>query len=709
MLPSRRFFPAGGSAGMWLSSSPLNLLDGSAGGTATDPLGLVAGYELTSAYSEGQDFWDVWLCDTPSGRKFSEDPDARYSPANYAEAFRQRVTPWFDWLSDGVYEPVFRPAGVVRAGGADPEECSSAVEAASSSRDANGVVIVTANEELTEEGALGYGWCGLFSRRTWPESQRSIVLHSLSYRQPLVVAHEIGHALCWPHSYTGSTVEDGDVWQYDNIMDQMSAALDDWGENPDDPANLTIGTIAFNRYAAGWINPGDVEVHAPGTTRDYRLAPPGESGTQMIVLADPETGTRGTFAVLGARRVGAGGSDVHDVGIRAEGVEVYWIDQTARACDMPDRRACHGLDRRTVPVDAAPYSTDHVIVEGGTFWVISGYEITVGEYSSSDNTYEVAIRPIDPDDWHYSEASDSGDWSNARLNSGEHNLDSPYGAVTLDVSCSAGFVGATVYFWSQYIDWDYAWTGSSWHRAVSVSYRFGTQGQPVTVPWVMTRDGQGVNAPADVVQGLVSGLVESDDPLIFALRDSDGGEVSSITFSPAADVEPLLDVLRYCGTTATGSIPASSWIYEQSQDDALYGPSWYAYLLSFDHNLPEPYSDEAAALFVRCATVDGSRNVWFNVYLGGQDLQSRNREIEVAYRFGDTRVTTEEWYPSTTDEAAFLPRSGNQNFLSKLRTHDEFVWQARSASGDEVGTVRFSNLGGSEEAFKFVEDDCLGR
>ena len=41
---------------------------------------------------------------------------------------------------------------------------------------------------------------------------------------------------------------------------------------------LTTGTIAVNRYAAGWIDPEEVAIHDKGTTKEYELRPPGDLG-----------------------------------------------------------------------------------------------------------------------------------------------------------------------------------------------------------------------------------------------------------------------------------------------------------------------------------------------------------------------------------------------------------------------------------------------
>ena len=51
---------------------------------------------------------------------------------------------------------------------------------------------------------------------------------------------------------------------------------------------LVAGTIAANRYAAGWIDDEDVAFHQE-PYGSYLLAPIGRSGTQMLVLPTGDT------------------------------------------------------------------------------------------------------------------------------------------------------------------------------------------------------------------------------------------------------------------------------------------------------------------------------------------------------------------------------------------------------------------------------------
>lgn len=720
LLPGRRHFPADATPGEWLPSSSLDL--GAPGEPEVeDPLGLVAAYGFSTAYSLGTDVWEVWLCDTPGGELFSTDRDARLNPDNFADTFAQRVSPWFAWQSGGAYEPVFRGGGLVTAPEAEPGKCREAVAGAIGGNDVDGVLIVAAQLEPRTDAILGYAGCGLRSRRSWPESGRSALVYPGAFGHPTLVAHELGHALCWPHSYTGSTVTDGAIGEYDNVMDQLSGAR---GDNPassnDVPFPLTIGTIAFNRYAAGWIDPADVAIHDPGTTADYELAPPGEPGTQMLILADPETGTDGVFAALGARRRGAGGEEWHDRNIPTEGVEFYWIDQTHEGCRLPARGACSGLDRRTVPIDAAPNGTGHVVGEGGTFVTIGGHEVTVGEPSEVTGSYPVTVRPIDVRAWRYtapSGGSGSGagagnggetgeqpgaEGTGADLITGEQDFGSKYGAASLRVACSEGLVGVALYAWNDHLDLDVA-RGTAAARAVDVSYRFGDSSEPRRARWAVTGDGRAARAPAAAVGGLVADLLVQVEPLHVNVRAVGGTRIGGATFEAPADTGAIEQVLADCGVEATDPVPAGDWVSLTDESDALAGPRPVAVLTSFDHDLPAPFHRGPARLLVEC--LERRRTV--SVSLGGMTIsEDPDDRVRVAHRFDADPVVERDWQVGDPTRAS-ISWNEARGFLSELRDHERLVLRVRDPAGQVLGTVTFTSLGGAAEATRPVLDACL--
>jgi hypothetical protein len=135
-----------------------------------------------------------------------------------------------------------------------------------------------------------------------------------------VIAHEIGHTLNWAHSYGGLT-KDPDtnlVSQYDNPMDMMSGGV---------APGVPVGAIAYDRYAAGWIDPANTVVHTEGTAL-YQLAPIGVTGMEMLVVPGD---SEGHFYVIGARRKVS-----FDARLPTAGVEVYEVDQRREvACSIP--------------------------------------------------------------------------------------------------------------------------------------------------------------------------------------------------------------------------------------------------------------------------------------------------------------------------------------------------------------------------------------
>lgn len=74
-----------------------------------DPLGLIAGYNVTTHYSlDRDDLWDVWICEVPEGT-------LEFSPEETVKTLHNTVGKYFDWLSEGQYRPKFRIGGLIRA------------------------------------------------------------------------------------------------------------------------------------------------------------------------------------------------------------------------------------------------------------------------------------------------------------------------------------------------------------------------------------------------------------------------------------------------------------------------------------------------------------------------------------------------------------------------------------------------------------------
>ena len=334
---------------------------------SSDPLGLIALRDQTDTYSIGIDTWEVWVCDVPDG-------SVPITPTQAAGVLNGSVTSYFQLLSVNLYSPRFEAAGTVTASGPSqwPDnpflaqiECEDLVSSRSA-RASEGAVIVV-------DAAYGGGYAtgGLVCRvagacqATYPANARVVVLGG----EALVgfaggpalrtAGHEIGHALFWPHSFGGlATFEDGVIYEYDNPMDLMSGG---------DSDELDIGTIAINRYAAGWFGSEGVIFHRGGDLV-YTLG--ATAGVQMLVLP---TDQRGTFETVSVRVTGG-----YDYGLPAEGVEVYAVDQNS--CSPGTEGGCFGLERRTAPVPAADSlsSSEHVY-EVGESLEIRGVKVTVLE------------------------------------------------------------------------------------------------------------------------------------------------------------------------------------------------------------------------------------------------------------------------------------------------------------------------------------------
>ena len=380
-------------------------------GYREDPLDLINSFDETARFTLGDQLWDVWLCRVPGGHAGAwRVGDLERLVGEMSEG----MVSYFDWLSQGRFDPRFRAAGMVEVERGleigrfayDPE-CSAAVELMYEEERIrgkdwaparNGIIVVDKHRPGWRShggpGGAYYGSTGFPNNRAdyYPSNGRQAFLYYdergavfddsgiASDRFAFVTAHEMGHVLNWPHSFVGTrqTPFDG---QYNNEMDMMSAS-----------PSLTA-TIAVNRYAAGWIDPVDVEVYRGGRVR-YTLRFIGEEGTQMLVLPSE---TPGDYLLASARS-----NTGYDSGLSQWGVETYEIEQ---AC-----RSCYGLRRRAaqypVTIDNRYGSHVHGVGESAIYGNVElsvideldgGYVVEVGPPSSEDyftddeGAYELAI------------------------------------------------------------------------------------------------------------------------------------------------------------------------------------------------------------------------------------------------------------------------------------------------------------------------------
>ncbi|MBS1837916.1 MAG: hypothetical protein JST64_09485 [Actinobacteria bacterium] len=150
-------------------------------------------------------------------------------------------------------------------------------------------------------------------------------------------------------------------------------------------------TIAFNRWAAGWIDPTQVAVHTAGSEQFDLTGPGSASGTQLVV-APSATSSRALVTIEARPRTGL--DQVLDVG----GVAVHVVDQRARMCDVAGYYGgCPSLWRRQGQATGNPGSYDHVLTPGETR-TLHGLTITVGAAIGSGYHVTVSGRPVVADD-----------------------------------------------------------------------------------------------------------------------------------------------------------------------------------------------------------------------------------------------------------------------------------------------------------------------
>jgi hypothetical protein len=327
---------------------------------AADPLGLTLDGGAGESLGLGTDTIAVWVCRIPG----TADPKS-FTPGEVAAWANDEIAPFFSLVSRGRYTPVFEAAGTFTRS----TDClNEAIGRTTDARFSNAMVM-----DDTDNGG-GLGGDGIWYlvngqvQSIAPESPpaisgRGFYVRGGMFGLPATAAHEVGHTLAWPHS--GS--EDSGLEQYDNIADLMS------GHGVDNfcpvspfvsrgPCEITH-TLAFNRYASGWIDPGAISlVTKPVAGVD--LAGPETGGLQFALVpsADPLV-----FSTVEARPASG-----YDAVAGFEGVVLHTVDQAASCAST----ICWGLNRRQYPAVGAPGSTDHILGVGESV-VLHGVTVSV--------------------------------------------------------------------------------------------------------------------------------------------------------------------------------------------------------------------------------------------------------------------------------------------------------------------------------------------
>ena len=339
----------------------------------------------------GADRIAVFICTVPANSTGWSGAGRHTVTAAQAAAFLQaEVAPYYAEESGGRYSVQFVGAGsFAMAAGDGPSQCVQGAEQRAGAPYTGALGI-----DSTHSGG-GFAGPGLIS--SLPQFDRTVFDGpptssrrggwlgggNVSIRpNPAAFVHELGHMLHWPHSFIGPS-------EYDNWVDVMSRGqgwCDSGGGSQYncDPAH----TLAFNRFAAGWLQNGQVVVHRADTA-SYRVDRPGTAGLQMVLLPDA---TQPFSALTLEARPAVG----HDDFLEREGIAVHVVDQVKRTDDF---LAGISTERRQRQARGAPLGYDHVIavgetatVHGVTITVVrrigQGYDITVtGSYQMPGDAF----------------------------------------------------------------------------------------------------------------------------------------------------------------------------------------------------------------------------------------------------------------------------------------------------------------------------------
>ncbi|MDH4116170.1 MAG: S-layer homology domain-containing protein [Acidimicrobiia bacterium] len=269
---------------------------------AGDPLGLVPGFGVTTAYTQSTDAIDLWTC----GSAIGADAAAGTLDAEVGDYFADH--------SRGSYRPVFTVRG---SAGSDSASCQNHARNNASAGAEAAVIIVAGGGGVASNLFCGTELCSGWA--SFPSNNRLALVGEQFLST--TAAHEIGHLIQWPHSYTGASDS-----EYDNAMDVMSGNHGRSGNRVGTFA-LPYETAAINRYAAGWITSDQVLVVDPAG--DEVVLSATASGMQMAVLWDS-----GSFYTFSARAKTA----FDPIDDDWEGVEVYRVTPCTDSQCLPGFR-----------------------------------------------------------------------------------------------------------------------------------------------------------------------------------------------------------------------------------------------------------------------------------------------------------------------------------------------------------------------------------
>ena len=328
-----------------------------------DPLQIIVWPNDTRRYSLGTDVIGVYLC------TWTGDPAAAgIDLADATATLNAEVTPFYYEISDGRYLPSFQARKTLTLSSPNSfNECSQQMLddlSAPNYQGAIGILDNKSNAGLATPGDYCAGCEEPALGTAFPANRRWAVIEGESVQQfftqgahVTTAAHELGHMISFPHSYSGVDVDnDGVLDEYDNPIDYMSGNM---------PAGLIgrrveypYSTLAFNRYRAGWVEPSDVVFYSGGVV-EYTIAPVGVDGIQMVVLP---TSYEYSLVTLDART----NSSIDPIPSNFEGISAHYIEQWWNGpLGVDEASPVGGALSRVYTYPPSPDSLDHVTGVGG--------------------------------------------------------------------------------------------------------------------------------------------------------------------------------------------------------------------------------------------------------------------------------------------------------------------------------------------------------
>jgi len=338
----------------------------------------------------GSDQIGVWVCDVPldtTNPWYVQFEHVDVDPAQVAAWAQTTVAPYFAEVSRGRYSVAFTALGRIPLSSTDgPGECRDTAHAQTPAPYTNVL--------FTDTTSYNGGQAGPGRISSNPASDQAVLVAGAPNQtrrgawvggdstggdlSPLVVAHEIGHTLHWPHSYNTTAFE------YDNRLDVMSGYPDEglctrsttpglYSLWPCEPQH----TLAFNRFASGWVDGHQVAIHRFGTV-NYTLDAPARDGLQFVALPDPSD-SRSMLTLEARPRVG------RDQFLGVEGVALHVVDQVPRSGGFIDGFSTGRRQRQAL---GASRSYDHVIGVGASLTV---HGVTVTVLGRTGDSYEVTV------------------------------------------------------------------------------------------------------------------------------------------------------------------------------------------------------------------------------------------------------------------------------------------------------------------------------